>query len=125
MRDIAKEAGISPALIYRHFDDKDELFIESFLLKISEMFAQFEETFSGRKQMSIEEIGEAFIQYLLNNPLFFKMMSYFMLDYTLVEDHLEKFNNAIREFLAIFDEGFRQNGLEENVRIIHMPFFPL
>src|SRR5690606_33584790 len=74
MRDIAKEAGISPAFIYRHFDDKDELFIESFLLKISEMFAQFEETFSGRKQMSIEEIGEAFIQYLLNNPLFFKMM---------------------------------------------------
>lgn len=123
MRDIAKEAGISPALIYRHFDDKDELFIESFLLKISEMFAQFEETFSGRKQMSIEEIGEAFIQYLLNNPLFFKMMSYFMLDYTLVEDHLEKFNNAIREFLAIFDEGFRQNGLEENVRIYSHAFF--
>ncbi|OAO77506.1 helix-turn-helix domain-containing protein [Geobacillus sp. FSL K6-0789] len=31
MRDIAKEAGISPALIYRYFKDRDDLFVTAFL----------------------------------------------------------------------------------------------
>lgn len=123
MRDIAKEAGISPALIYRHFNDKDELFIESFLIKLSEMFERFEMTLSERVNITIEEIGEEFIHYLLHNPLFFKMMSYFMLDYTLYENHLEKFNKAIREFLKVFDEGFKEKGITEDVRIYSHAFF--
>src|SRR5690625_5129766 len=44
MRDIAGEAGISPALIYRHFEDQDELFIEAFVKKSKEMIANFETT---------------------------------------------------------------------------------
>lgn len=123
MRDIAKEAGISPALIYRHFNDRDELFIESFLLKVKEMLDSFEKTISVRNDITIEQIGENFIQYLLHNQLFFKMMSYFMLDYTLVEDHLERFNEAVRELLLIFDKAFEQNGVTEDVRLYSHAFF--
>lgn len=123
MRDIAKEAGISPALIYRHFNDRDELFIESFLLKVKEMLDSFEKKISERNDITIEQIGENFIQYLLHNQLFFKMMSYFMLDYTLVEDHLERFNKAVRELLLIFDKAFKQNGVTEDVRFYSHAFF--
>lgn len=123
MRDIAKEAGISPALIYRHFNDRDELFVESFILKSKEMIHTFEATILENNIITIEEIGKEFILYLVNNPLFFKMMSYFMLDYTLMADHLERFNETIRELLEIFDQGFHQNGLTSDVRLHSHAFF--
>ncbi|WAA10133.1 TetR/AcrR family transcriptional regulator [Fervidibacillus albus] len=123
IRDIAKEAEISPALIYRHFHDRDELFLEAFLLKSQEMITAFDSVISKRRNVSIEEIGKEFIHFLLNNPLFFKMMSYFMLDYSLREEHLNKFNMTIRELLAIFDKGFEENGLKENIRLHSHAFF--
>lgn len=117
MRDIGKEAGVSATLIYRHFNDRDELFVEAFILKAKEMINSFERAIFHKKKISIEDLGKEFIHYLINNPLFFKMMSYFMLDYTLMSEHLERFNEAIRELLNIFDEGFKQNGLETNIRL--------
>lgn len=123
MRNIANEAGISAALIYRHFKDRDELFIEAFILKSQEMIATFEQTMIEKQTILIEDIGKEFVHYLIHNPLFFKMMSYFMLDHTLVEDHLERFNSTIRELLLIFDSGFKQNGLKHNVRLHSHAFF--
>lgn len=123
MRDIAKEAGISPALIYRHFKDQDELFIEAFDQKSKEMIAAFEAIISKQQIVSIEKIGKEFISYLLNNPLFFKMMTYFMLDHTLMEEHLERFNTTIRELLSIFDTGFKHSGIKKDIRLHSHAFF--
>lgn len=117
MRDIAKEAGISAALIYRHFKDRDELFIEAFILKSQEMISTFEHTILEKEIILVEDIGKEFVHYLLHNPLFFKMMTYFMLDHTLLEDHLERFNNTVRDLLAFFDTGFKENGLKHDVRL--------
>ena len=41
MRDIAKEAGISPALIYDHFPDQQHLFMEAFLRGAAHLLDQF------------------------------------------------------------------------------------
>ncbi|PKN76248.1 MAG: TetR/AcrR family transcriptional regulator, partial [Deltaproteobacteria bacterium HGW-Deltaproteobacteria-1] len=38
MRDIAKRAGISPALIYRHFPDQQSLFAEAYMRGIGKVF---------------------------------------------------------------------------------------
>ncbi|HLS24100.1 MAG TPA: TetR/AcrR family transcriptional regulator [Pseudogracilibacillus sp.] len=123
MRDIAKEAGVSPALIYRHFNNRDELFVESFIVKSKEMIDSFEKKLTKSDVLTIEEIGSQFIHFLIDNPLFFKMMSYFMLDYTLREEHLERFNETIRELLELFDKGFYENGLTEDVRLYSHAFF--
>jgi len=123
MRDIAKEAGISPALIYRHFKDRDELFIEAFIQKSREMMRTFETTIAKQQIASIEKIGNEFINFLLNNQLFFKMMTYFMLDHILIEDHLTRFNETIRELLSIFDKGFKHVGLKKDVRLHSHAFF--
>jgi len=123
IRDIAKEAGISPALIYRHFNDRDELFVESFMLQSRDIIEKFEQAIGQNEQITIEEIGKEFIEYLQHNSLFFKMMSYFMLDYTLMAEHLEQFNETIRELLHVFDQAFRENGLSENVRLHSHAFF--
>lgn len=123
MRDIAKEAGISAALIYRHFKDRDELFMEAFMFKTSEVLATFEQTFLEEKNISIESVGKEFIYYLIHNPLFFKMMTNFMQDHTLVEGNLERFNNTVRELLSIFDIAFEKNGLNQHVRLHSHAFF--
>lgn len=123
MRDIANEAGISPALIYRHFKDRDELFIEAFVKNSKEMIKGFEQLLSNRQAVSIQEIGEEFVRYLLNNPLFFRMMTYFMLEHTLVEEHMERFNVTMRELLSIFDKGFKHIGLKKDIRLHSHAFF--
>lgn len=123
MRDIAEEAGISPALIYRHFKDRDELFVAAFIEKSREMIINFEHKLSDQKIVSIEKIGVEFIHFLINNPLFFKMMTFFMLEHTLDEEHLEKFNLTIRELLSIFDKGFKLHGYKRDVRLHSHAFF--
>src|SRR5699024_12636938 len=93
------------------------------IMKSQEMIATFERVILEKDIILIEDIGQEFVNYLIRNPLLFKMMSYFMLDHTLVADHLERFNTTIRELLEIFDTGFKQNGLNEDIRLHSHAFF--
>ncbi len=43
MRDIAKQAGISPALIYRYFPDQQHLFVEAFLRGTEHLISIFDD----------------------------------------------------------------------------------
>jgi|SRR5690625_3356612 len=117
MRDIAKEAGVSPALIYRHFKDRDELFIEAFVKESQKMIENFETNLSSEQVITVEKISKEFIRYLIEHPLLFRMMTYFMLDHTLINEHMDRFNVTMRELLAIFDQGFEHQQLTKDVRL--------
>ncbi|UII57633.1 TetR/AcrR family transcriptional regulator [Cytobacillus spongiae] len=123
MRDIAKEAGISPALIYRHFEDRDELFVEVFFRQIEQMITAFEEAITESKVTSIEEVGHTFVTYLLDHDDFFQMMTYFMLDAVMNAKTIDSFNENIRKLLTLFDKSFAQHGMSEDVRIHSHAFF--
>ena len=64
MRDVAKEAGISPALIYRHFPDQQHLFAEAFLRGSQRLIRRFRELGTEDHKASLEETTEIFITYL-------------------------------------------------------------
>lgn len=123
IRDIAKQAGISPALIYRHFDDRDELFVEVFLVQSERMTSVFAETLENRDESSLYRIGEKFVSYLLKHELFFQMMTHFMLDAAMKESGLQKFNDNMRRLLTIFDEVFINMGRTEDIRLHSQAFF--
>ncbi|MFA1819212.1 TetR/AcrR family transcriptional regulator [Virgibacillus oceani] len=72
IRDIAKEAGISPAFIYRYFDDRDSLFVAVFHKKREEMILTITESLEESSYTSPETVGRKFVTYLLDNDLFFK-----------------------------------------------------
>jgi AcrR family transcriptional regulator len=123
MRDIAKEAGISPALIYRHFPDQQHLFVEAFLRGSQRLIHQFRGQYSCENQPTLEETAYAFITYLTENEQYFKMMTHFMLEGSVHEVLLDKINTAERSLLDIFDGLFRNLGARENTRIISHCFF--
>lgn len=117
MRDISKAAGISPALIYRYFTDRDELFVEAFLKKSEEMIQAFRNSLTKEKTLTLETLSLSFVDFLFENGPFFRMMTYFMLDSTLKEDYVEKFNKSIRSLLAVMEEVFQAGGLQQDLRL--------
>lgn len=123
IRDIAKKAGISPALIYRHFDDRDELFVESFLKQSEKIIHTFNEMIEKNDIHSIEKVGQSFVSFLLDNDDFFQMMTHFMLDSVLKEDVMEGFNENMRKLLEIFDTSFKHSGIREEVRLHSQALF--
>lgn len=123
IRDIAKKAGISPALIYRHFEDRDELFVEAFLKQSERIITTFEEMALKNKTLTIEEVGQSFVSYLLDNEDFFQMMTHFMLDSVLKEEVTGDFNDNMRRLLTTFDTSFCNSGIEDSIRLHSQALF--
>jgi AcrR family transcriptional regulator len=123
MRDIAKEAGISPALIYRHFPDQQHLFVEAFLRGSQRLINQFKNINKGEDKASLEETTNAFITYLTEHEQYFKMMTHFMLEGNLHEALLDRINYAERSLLDQFDSLFLMLGVKNNTRMISHCFF--
>jgi len=123
MRDIAAEAGISAASIYRYFSDRDELFVEA-LFRESKVIEQGVRLITGEKAgFSIEEVAARFVDYLLEHDAFFQMMTHFMIDGSISMNALRTFNQTERRLLDAFDEMFRAIGAKGDVRLISHAFF--
>ncbi|MFZ5643252.1 MAG: TetR/AcrR family transcriptional regulator [Bacillota bacterium] len=123
IRDIAAEAGISPASIYRYFSDRDELFVEALLREGKDITASVEKLLMENGDSSIEKISAVFVDYLLDHDTFFQMMTHFMMDGNISEKSLAKFNEAERYLINAFDGIFIKMGVKENVRLVSHAFF--
>ena len=123
IRDIAKEAGISHASIYRYFPDQQSLFVESFLQGANEITLTLEGLIEGTKTPDVIKISDAYITYLMDNDQYFRMMTHFMLDGSLSPEKIEKLNTAERQIFDQFDRLFRKMKSPEPVRLLSHAFF--
>lgn len=123
MRDIAKNAGISPSLIYRHFKNQDELFITAFNEKTADMIESFKQSINEKDGLSTEKIGTEFVNYMYKNDSFFRMMTHYMLETPMHESEIGEFDKTVRSLLEIFDVPFLQNGTKEEARLHSHAFF--
>lgn len=122
MRDIAKEAGVSAASIYRYFPTKDELFVETLIQEIDGIEKRFQKQIRNG-HATIEEIALAHIDYLLENEATFQLMTHFMIHRQIHPDTLEKFNIVQRYFLNMIDTVITRAGAKENIRMFSHAFF--
>ncbi len=123
MRDIAREAGISPALIYRHFPDQQHLFVEAFLRGSAKLADIFDQVLNTRSDACIEEAAKEFIAYLTEHEQYFKMMTHFMLEGSLSEGLQGRLNDIERSMLDKFDQVFEKAGMKGNPRMLSHAFF--
>jgi AcrR family transcriptional regulator len=123
IRDIAREAGISHAAIYRYFPDQRSLFIEAFLRGASEIIALLADITKESETGDIKKGAGAYLDYLMENDQYFRMMTHFMLDGSLTEELIEKLNVAQRGIFDQFDVMFRKMGMPEPVRPLSHAFF--
>lgn len=123
IRDIAKEAGISHASIYRYFPDQQSLFIEAFIRGAEEISETLERLIDKSKTPNIGKISDAFISYLIDNDQYFRMMTHFMLDGSLSAEKVERLNATERHFFDQFDKLFRKLHKPEPVRLLSHALF--
>ncbi|WP_075980684.1 TetR/AcrR family transcriptional regulator [Bacillus massilinigeriensis] len=125
IRDIAKEAGISPALIYRYFSDQDELLLEAINRETGQMIHHFLLKVDELNENSLIEVAKEFVRYLFQHDHFFRMMTHFMMDRTIKREKLEKFDQHIRNLLEIFDGLFLRAGASQPRLYSHALFASL
>lgn len=75
LRALAKQAGVLPAAVYRHFKNKDELFTEIAI----EGFRLLEEKFDAIEELPPKEkfiqLGLSYVEFALEHTIHFKIMS--------------------------------------------------
>jgi AcrR family transcriptional regulator len=123
IRDIAEEAGISHASIYRFFPDQRAVFVEAFLRGSTAIVRLLADIIEKSEKGDIEKVCESYLTYLINNDQYFRMMTHFMLDGSLTEDMIEKLNAAERLVFDGYDEMFRKMGVKEPVRPLSHALF--
>ena len=123
MREVADEAGISPATIYRYFPSQEELFNEAFLQDIYAVSKEFQSMVEKEKPASIEEFGIKFVEHLIENESSFQMMAYLMLKYNLNHPVKGKFDSVTKVFFDLFATLLKRHGMgDENARIYSHAF---
>ena len=103
MRDIARRAGVSPALIYRHFPDQQSLFAEAFMRGLSQIFEKIFVTIDESEDGAIEQVIADFIEYFTLNDQYFQMMMNFFLGGSVDRTLFEKLTKIEREILGKLD----------------------
>jgi len=123
IRDIAQEAGISHALIYRYFPDQQSIFVEAFIRGAEEIGGILEQLIDEGETPDIAKISDAFLSYCIDNDQYLRMLTHFMLDGSLSPEKVEKINTAERRFLDQFDRLFRKLKKPEPVRPLSHAYF--
>ena len=116
MRDIARRAGISPALIYRHFPDQQSLFVEAFLRGVHDVFEDIYLRIDGAGDGLIADVALRFVEFFTLNDQYFRMMMNFFLDGSVDPDLFGKLNVLERRMLDNFDKMFLRLHCRGNVR---------
>lgn len=123
MRDIAAEVGISPSSLYRYFSDRDELFVEALLREAQAISQDLLPRIEQGGELGLERLARDFVHYLLDHEAFFQMMTHFMVDGGISQKVLQRFNQAERRLLDIFEGCFCHLEGEENPRLLAHAFF--
>ena len=121
MRDIAAEAGVSAASIYRYFPSRDDLFVEALIQDINKIEKELELRIS--EGGTLDELAIAVVDYLIDNESTFQMMCHFMIRGEINERALKKFNAVQRYFLNMFDEAVTKAEGVENIKFFTHAFF--
>ncbi|MBP1710464.1 MAG: transcriptional regulator, TetR family [Deltaproteobacteria bacterium] len=123
IRDIAREAGISHATIYRYFPDQQSLFVEAFLQGAGEITDTLKNLIEKSKTPDLLKISNAYMTYLMDNDQYFRMMTHFMLDGSLSAEKIEKLNEAERRIFDQLDRLFNNMKRTGPVRPLSHAFF--
>lgn len=114
MREVADEAGISPATIYRYFPSQEELFNEAFIQDISSASKGFEMMVERDEPASIEAFAVKLADHLIENESSFQMMTYLMLKDNLAHPVMGKFESVTKVLFDMFATLLERHGMSED-----------
>ncbi len=122
MRDIAAEAGVSAASIYRYFPGRNDLLVEALTYQIVQIIEDFDQR-TVQDPFDLVRLAEYVVDYLMDNEATFQMMSYLMIMGEMSPKMLERFNLVQRRFLNAFGLMLAQSGIKGDLRLFSQAFF--
>lgn len=122
MRDIADEAGISPASIYRYFSSRDDILAEILGHEVREG-RQLQERRFEEGTATFEEVAEGIVDFFFEKEATLQMVSHFLLKEEVDEEAQQKFISIQEFYLNEFDKVLERMGCSGNVRLFSRAFF--
>lgn len=121
MRDIAAEAGVSPASIYRYFPSRDDLFVEALIRDINKI----EHRLSARviEKSGIDSLAVDVVDYMIDNESTFQMMCHFLMRGEENKKAFKKFNAVMLYFTKMFNEVVSKSEGSAGLRFHSQAFF--
>lgn len=113
MRDIAAEAGISAATIYRYFDSRDDIIVEALVQDINAIEKRLEIILKNQ-EISFRELAVTVVDYLLDNEPTFQMMCYFMTSGSVDPEAQKKFELVQEYFINMFNMKLNKKGFSSH-----------
>jgi len=123
VREIAAEAGVSPATIYRYYENLDDLFLEIFYLGTKEVKELLADECLGEKPCTIRKLSEVYVRFLNDNISFFQMMSHFMPRDMLSEDKIDRINPMLGDVIGVFAEVIKASGYTGDTEMMSRALF--
>ena len=123
MRDVAEEAGISPASIYRYFSSRDDILVEILSQEIMDgRKKQWRRIRSG--ETTLEDIAGGIVDFFWERESTLQIVGHFLWDYDVDEEAKKKFRALQKSYLDEFDRVLMGMGCQlSNVRLFSKCFF--
>jgi len=121
MRDIAAEAGVSPASIYRYFPSRDDLFVEALIRDINKIEKRLRDRVIEKS--SIDSLAVDVVDYFIDNESTFQMMCHFLMRGEENKKAFKKFNAVMLYFTKMFDEVVSKSQGAGGLRFHSQAFF--
>lgn len=121
MRDIASEAGVSPASIYRYFPSRDDLFVEALIRDINTIEKLLKQRAADAG--TIDTLAVAVVDYFIDNESTFQMMCHFLMRGDENQKAFKKFNAVMLYFTKMFDEVVMKSQGAGGLRFHSQAFF--
>ncbi len=121
MRDIAAEAGVSPASIYRYFPSRDDLFVEALIRDINKIEKRLRVRITEKG--NIDSLAVDVVDYMIDNEATFQMMCHFLMRGEENKKAFKKFNAVMLYFSKMFDEVVSKTDGSQGLRFHSQAFF--
>lgn len=106
IRDIAKEAAVSPALIYKYFDNQQHLHMTALKIEAKKLISEL------NTAHSLEQLVETYLHHMYKKDMLYQMMAYSMLEMRSTQKiatPLEETIEIIKMFEAALPKHFSTN----------------
>lgn len=123
VREIAREAGLSPAAIYRYYANLDELFLDVFFAGAQDITDRVDAEIRKKGGCSLRKFCEIYVLSLNENMTFYQMMGHFMLGGRLSPEATGRLNPIMRELMDRVEGIVRRAGIAGQTRFVSHALF--
>lgn len=116
VREIARQAGVSPGTIYRYYENLDDLFLGVFCAGADEITEMLAPAGKISNTGGLRHFCEKYVRFLNENMTFFQMMGHFMLGGSLVPEKTRVLNPVMRRLIDRFQHILQAAGLHDDSR---------